>query len=56
MPASPSVPFAPEQLRDAASLRLYRFTADLVEYHVRGTDPLWGTGLDRRVPVTLDLA
>jgi hypothetical protein len=43
--------FAPEDLSGDAALRLYRAEATSYDLHVRGRDPVHGTGIDRRVPV-----
>jgi hypothetical protein len=45
--------FAPHELSGEASLRLYRAEATSWEVHVRGGDPDYGTGIDRRVEVSL---
>jgi nitroimidazol reductase NimA-like FMN-containing flavoprotein (pyridoxamine 5'-phosphate oxidase superfamily) len=45
--------FAPEELSGSAVLRLYRATATSHAVHVRGGDPTYGTGVDRRVPVSM---
>jgi nitroimidazol reductase NimA-like FMN-containing flavoprotein (pyridoxamine 5'-phosphate oxidase superfamily) len=46
-----AVAMSPTQLSRKAGLRLYCATADRVETHIRGSDPLWGDGVDRRVTV-----
>jgi uncharacterized pyridoxamine 5'-phosphate oxidase family protein len=43
--------FAPEELSGDADLRLYRARAKRHQVHVRGSDPTYGTGIDRRVTV-----
>lgn len=43
--------FPPEELSSDSELRLYRATATNHELHVRGGDPDYGTGIDRRVRV-----
>jgi hypothetical protein len=45
--------FAPEELSGDAPLRLYRAEATSWEVHVRGGDPDFGTGIDRRMAVVL---
>ncbi|MEU4236240.1 pyridoxamine 5'-phosphate oxidase family protein [Actinoplanes sp. NPDC026619] len=46
-------PFAPEELCGGAELRLYR--ADITSYavHIRGGDPDYGTGVDKRMTVVM---
>ncbi|GAA4351164.1 pyridoxamine 5'-phosphate oxidase family protein [Angustibacter luteus] len=46
-------PFTPEELSGAAELRLYRLRVVQHDVHVRGSDPVHGTGIDRRVQVDL---
>jgi hypothetical protein len=41
-----------EELTGDADLRLYRARASAHEIHVAGGDPAYGSGIDRRVPVT----
>ena len=48
--------FAPDELNGEAALRLYRATATAVALHIRGRDPEYGTGIDRRLGVPLDAA
>jgi len=43
--------FAPEELSGDEGLRLYRARATRHELHVRGSDPEYGTGIDKRVTV-----
>ena len=43
-------PFAPEELRGSAPLRLYVAHATSCEVHVPGGHPVHGTGLDARMP------
>ncbi len=43
-------PFAPEELRGSAPLRLYVAHATSCEVHVPGRDPVHGKGLDARMP------
>lgn len=43
--------YAPEELDSTSDFRLYRATATNHETHVRGLDPDYGTGIDRRVHV-----
>jgi nitroimidazol reductase NimA-like FMN-containing flavoprotein (pyridoxamine 5'-phosphate oxidase superfamily) len=45
--------FAVEELSGEGDLRLYRFDAATAEVHARGSHPLWGMGIDTRLPVTL---
>jgi hypothetical protein len=45
--------FTPHELRAPAALRLYRATAAEHSVLIRGSDPVWGRGLDARLPVTL---
>lgn len=45
--------FVPGELTGDAPLRLYRLRADLIEIHVRGSDPDHGTGTDTRLRVDL---
>jgi len=42
--------FAPEELGEGASLRLYVAHATSCEVHVRGGDPVHGRGVDARLP------
>ena len=42
--------FAPEELSGDADLRLYRAEATAYDVHVRGRDPVHGTGIDKRMP------
>jgi hypothetical protein len=44
-------PFAPDELRGEAPLRLYRATVTEVAVHIRGGDPVYGQGIDRRMPI-----
>jgi nitroimidazol reductase NimA-like FMN-containing flavoprotein (pyridoxamine 5'-phosphate oxidase superfamily) len=46
-------PFEPKELMTPARLRLYR--AAVVDYaiHIRGSDPKYGDGVDKRLPTTL---
>ena len=44
--------FAPEELRGDADLRLYVATMTACEVLVRGGDPVWGRGVDTRLPAT----
>jgi len=46
-------PFTPEELSGEAVLRLYVARASTHEVHVPGRHPLHGTGIDRRMLVTL---
>jgi nitroimidazol reductase NimA-like FMN-containing flavoprotein (pyridoxamine 5'-phosphate oxidase superfamily) len=46
-------PFAPAELSGDAELRLYYLRIARHEVHVRGSDPVHGTGIDRRVEVEL---
>lgn len=45
--------FAPDELRPPAPLRLYRATVTEHSVLVRGSDPVFGRGVDTRVVVTL---
>jgi hypothetical protein len=45
--------FTPDELSGDQPLRLFRADATSWEVHVRGGDPDFGTGIDRRVGVTL---
>lgn len=45
--------FTPEELSGDAALRLYRAQATKHEVHIRGRDPIYGTGVDRRLAVAL---
>jgi hypothetical protein len=45
-----AVSFTPDELRGDEPLRLYRAAATSYEVHVRGRDPVHGTGIDRRMP------
>lgn len=45
--------FTPEELRDPAPLRLYRATITEHSVLVRGSDPVFGQGIDARIVVTL---
>ena len=45
--------FAPEELSGSADLRLYRASATRHDLHVRGSDPTYGKGIDRRVSVDM---
>jgi nitroimidazol reductase NimA-like FMN-containing flavoprotein (pyridoxamine 5'-phosphate oxidase superfamily) len=44
--------FTPPELTGDAALRLYRAQATTHEVHIRGSDPVHGTGIDTRHPVT----
>lgn len=44
--------FTPEALSGDTPLRLYRARATSYELHIPGRDPLYGTGIDSRHPVT----
>lgn len=46
-----AVSFRPDELSGAADLRLYVARATRHQLHVRGGDPAYGTGIDRRVTV-----
>jgi nitroimidazol reductase NimA-like FMN-containing flavoprotein (pyridoxamine 5'-phosphate oxidase superfamily) len=48
--------FTPGELSGSAVLRLYRATPTSYAVHVRGGDPTYGTGVDRRVPVPMPVA
>ena len=45
--------FTPEELSGDEDLRLYRARATRHELHVRGSDPDYGTGIDKRVTVVI---
>lgn len=45
--------FSREELSGAGDLRLYRLDVTAAEVHARGGHPLWGLGIDTRLPVTL---
>ena len=45
--------FTAEELSGDADLRLYRLDVTTAEVHARGGHPLWGLGIDTRLPVTL---
>ena len=45
--------FTPEELSGDADLRLYRAVVETAQVHVRGSHPVWGSGIDRRVTVQL---
>jgi nitroimidazol reductase NimA-like FMN-containing flavoprotein (pyridoxamine 5'-phosphate oxidase superfamily) len=48
--------FEPGELSGTAPLRLYRARVTRLAVHVRGSDPVHGTGTDRRVAVELPLS
>jgi nitroimidazol reductase NimA-like FMN-containing flavoprotein (pyridoxamine 5'-phosphate oxidase superfamily) len=43
--------FAPDEVSGDAPLRLYRAVATRHQVHVRGSDPTYGKGIDRRVTI-----
>jgi len=45
--------FTPAELSGAAHLRLYRLRVEVLEVHVDGDDPAYGTGTDSRQRVDL---
>ena len=45
--------FTVEELSGAGALRLYRLDVTSAEVHARGGHPLWGLGVDTRLPVSL---
>ena len=45
--------FTVEELSGDGDLRLYRLDVSTAEVHARGGHPLWGLGIDTRLPVTL---
>jgi len=45
--------FTPDELSGAAALRLFRAEVERAEIHVRGSDPVWGKGVDTRLEVHL---
>jgi pyridoxamine 5'-phosphate oxidase-like protein len=45
--------FAPDELRPPAKLRLYLATVAEHWVLIRGSDPVWGRGIDSRLAVTL---
>ncbi len=49
-PRAGARPFAPEELRGDAELRLYVARINSCEVHVRGGDPVHGRGIDTRMP------
>jgi nitroimidazol reductase NimA-like FMN-containing flavoprotein (pyridoxamine 5'-phosphate oxidase superfamily) len=42
--------FAPHELSGDQPFRLYVLSAETWEVHIPGRHPVWGTGIDRRVP------
>ena len=48
-------PFEPNELTSPARLRLYRATVIDYAVHIRGSDPRYGDGVDRRLPTTLPI-
>ena len=48
--------FRPEELQAPAELRLYRANVDQHWVLIRGSDPVWGRGIDSRLPVTVGRA
>jgi nitroimidazol reductase NimA-like FMN-containing flavoprotein (pyridoxamine 5'-phosphate oxidase superfamily) len=46
-------PFEPRELTSPARLRLYRATVIDYAVHIRGSDPRYGDGVDKRLPTTL---
>jgi nitroimidazol reductase NimA-like FMN-containing flavoprotein (pyridoxamine 5'-phosphate oxidase superfamily) len=46
-------PFEPKELTSPARLRLYRATVVDYAVHIRGSDPKYGEGVDKRLPTTL---
>jgi len=46
-------PFEPKELMGPAPLRLYRATVVDYAVHIRGSDPTYGDGVDKRLPTTL---
>lgn len=45
--------FSVDELSGGGDLRLYRFDVLVAEVHARGSHPLWGMGIDTRLPVAL---
>jgi nitroimidazol reductase NimA-like FMN-containing flavoprotein (pyridoxamine 5'-phosphate oxidase superfamily) len=45
--------FSVEELSGTAELRLYRLDVTAAEVHARGRHPLWGLGIDTRLPVEI---
>jgi uncharacterized protein YhbP (UPF0306 family) len=45
--------FSPEELRPPALIRLYRATVSQHWVLIKGSDPLWGRGVDSRFEVSL---
>jgi hypothetical protein len=45
--------FSPEELQSPAPLRLYRATVTQHWVLIRGSDPIWGRGIDSRLEVSL---
>jgi len=52
-PGKGAQPFAPEELRGAEPLRLYRATVTAHAVHIRGSDPTYGEGIDSRREITM---
>jgi nitroimidazol reductase NimA-like FMN-containing flavoprotein (pyridoxamine 5'-phosphate oxidase superfamily) len=48
-------PFEPTELMSPARLRLYRADVGAYAVHIRGSDPRYGDGVDRRLPTTLPI-
>lgn len=46
-------PFEPKELTSPARLRLYRATVVDYAVHIRGRDPKYGDGVDKRLPTAL---
>ena len=52
-PTRAPVPSPSRSSRGDGDLRLYRLDVPSAEVHARGGHPLWGLGIDTRLPVTL---
>lgn len=48
-----AVAFTPAELSTGADLRLYVARASRHELHIRGRDPAYGTGIDRRMEIRI---
>ncbi|MEV6495022.1 hypothetical protein AB0M20_41335, partial [Actinoplanes sp. NPDC051633] len=46
-------PFTPAELSGDGDLRLYVLSATRHEVHIRGADPVYGTGIDTRREISL---
>lgn len=50
---APAQTMSVEELSGRGDLRLYRLDVQTAEVHARGGHPVWGMGIDTRLPVTL---